>query len=41
MFLVIFLNLGVIHINILYLAGKYPTQAVRVNVAHPVHTPLK
>lgn len=35
-------SLRVIHNNIFYLAGEvYLTQAVRVNVAHPVHTPLK
>lgn len=41
MVLVIFLSLRVIHINIFYLAGKYPTQAVTVNVAYPVYRPLK
>lgn len=41
MVLVIFLSLKAIQINIFYLAEKYPTQAVTVNVACPLYTPLE
>lgn len=40
-FSVIFLSLRVIQIYIFYLAEKYPTQAVMVNVAYPVYTLLR
>jgi len=41
MVLVLCLSLRVIQINIFYFAGKYPTQAVMVNVAYSVYSPLK